>query len=106
MNIDEKRIGLYKWERGESKIAIGFLIANEKAYRNIKSMRIDEEREILDLSDHCMIEVKMNVGRGKKEKWKEWREKYFYRIKKWKKISRGNREVTKWSNGTKYGADK
>lgn len=92
MNIDAKCIGVYTWERGDTKSAIDFVLANERAYRSIQGMRIDEEREILDISDHCMIEVKMNIAREKTEKWREWKETYYYSTKE-QKMDKYRKEI-------------
>jgi len=54
MNIDEKCEGLYTWERGESKSAIDLVLINERGYGLVEGVKIDDERERLDISDHCM----------------------------------------------------
>ena len=35
-------------------------------------MKIDEKKEVFDLSDHCMIELKMNIGVKKKVRKEGW----------------------------------
>lgn len=64
MNIDEKCTGTYTWERGEWKSAIDLVLTNERVYGKFKKMMIDERREVLDISDHCMIIVDMEMENG------------------------------------------
>ena len=78
MNIDEKCEGVYTWRRGESRSAIDLVLVNEKAFSIIQKMIIDENQEIIDLSDHCLVEVEMATGRKERAQWNEVIEGWFY----------------------------
>ena len=67
VNIDEMCRGTYAWERGEQKSAIDLIMTNNKIYNLIESMIIDEERNQIDISDHCIIELRI---KGHKQKRK------------------------------------
>ena len=42
-------------------------------------MIIDESREKMDMSDHCMITIEVKI-RKRDNQWKEWKERYYYSI--------------------------
>ena len=78
LNVDEKCEGVFTWLRGESRSAIDLVMSNEKGYSMIKKVKIDEKQEKIDLSDHCMIEIEMEIGRSRREIWNGWTERWFY----------------------------
>jgi len=77
LNIDDKCIGKITWQRGESISTIDYALANVDMYSMIHNMEIDEEGEKLDISDHKLITVKLNIeNQNKKAKWK-WIERNY-----------------------------
>ena len=81
LNVDERCRGVFTWERGESRSVIDLAMANERGYETFVDMEIDEKREKMDISDHCLIEIRVRT-KMKKKKWKEWMESYYYSTKK------------------------
>ena len=43
---------------------IDFVLCNEKMYDKIEKMNIDDNWEIMKISDHNLIQVNVSVGRG------------------------------------------
>ncbi len=75
--------GIYTWSRGIQKSAIDFVLANKECYGLIQDMYIDEQNEIVDLSDHNLIQLRIkvnttkpNVNQGK------WTETQYYQTDK------------------------
>lgn len=81
MNLDDKCSGTYTWERGEWKSAIDLVLSKENIYGKCKKITIDEKRECIDISDHCMIIIEMEMDYGKGIERKQWKETYFYNSK-------------------------
>ena len=54
--------GIITWEARGMKSAIDYALANRKMFNYYKSMTIDENKEIYDLSDHCLIKVDLEIG--------------------------------------------
>ena len=76
LNGDDRCIGLYTWNRQNLKSAIDFVLMNENAYKSFKKMKIDEEKEIMDISDHNLITIGLettvsNRGSYRKGTWEE-----------------------------------
>ena len=61
MNTDEKCSGKYTWESGNKKSVIDYLLSNEKMYRLVEKVIVDEDKEFFDLSDHNMIKMEINI---------------------------------------------
>ena len=57
LNLEEKCSGTYTWSRGEQKSAIDFIMVNDYALSRFLNMKIDEDGEELDISDHCLIQT-------------------------------------------------
>ena len=55
----------------DQKTAIDYALANRKIFSYYKNMKIDENKELFDLSDHCMLYLTMEIGVGKLEKKEE-----------------------------------
>ena len=53
--------GKVTWEARGLKSAIDYALANQKMMDKYVNMKIDEEREVFDLSDHCMIKVALSL---------------------------------------------
>ena len=78
VNIDGKCEGEITWQRNEMKSTIDFVVVNEKMYELIIGMKIDEKKELFELSDHNMIEIRLNVGIKEKRKNDSWIERKYY----------------------------
>ena len=63
--MDEKTKGIVTWERATQRSTIDYALANREMHKIFLEMTIDEEREVLDLSDHNLIEIKINITRNK-----------------------------------------
>ena len=61
LNLDEKCKGTYTWGRNDQKSVIDYALVNGHCYHLFSEMKIDEEREIFDLSDHNMITVELKL---------------------------------------------
>lgn len=81
LNCDDKCKGLYTWGRRNQKSVIDYVITNNKMYNKFIDMKIDEEKEITDISDHNLIEVKllMEDYLPKKFNNKLWEEHTYYK---------------------------
>ena len=65
----------YTWTRGVQRSVIDFVLVNNLGYKMIYDMYIDEDQEIMDLSDHNLIKIRLNINTNKpifnKDKWTE-----------------------------------
>ena len=81
LNTDEMCKGTYTWERGENRSVIDLVLVNRETYNRVDSMEVDEEREEVDFSDHCMIKVWVKGNKQRREKNdKKWVEKKHYKF--------------------------
>ena len=83
LNGDSKCVGQYTWGRQEQRSAIDFVLVNKELHRHFSEMRIDEEKQVIDLSDHNLVTVAFKAtkkvssfGKGK------WEEIVYYSKKK------------------------
>ena len=67
LNGDMKCEGEITWCRGEQRSVIDFVLVNEAMYKRFHEMKVDENKEKYDLSDHNLIEVnfRMDVKKTK-----------------------------------------
>ena len=77
LNLDEKCSGVYTRVRREQKTAIDYAVVNNRIYEIFNSMHIDENKEIIDGSDHTLLTVNLNVRKDKIKKT-EWKEIIYY----------------------------
>ena len=61
LNLDEACQGTYTWTRNEQKSVIDFVMANKKCYEYFERLLIDEDREILDISDHNVLTLELKI---------------------------------------------
>ena len=62
LNLDEACRGVITREEGRHKSVIDFVLVNEFLYDDFVKMDIDENKELFDLSDHCMIRIDFRFG--------------------------------------------
>lgn len=80
LNDDEKCTGEYTWSREGQRSVIDYFLVTNSTYKRFHSMRIDEEKEIFDLSDHNLMEAEFKTTDERKEyKVKEWVERKYYK---------------------------
>lgn len=76
------------WTRDNQKRNIHYALASDKFYDKDNKMKIDEEQEEVDLLDHNLMEIQLNVKQIKKHyKRKEWICREYYKTDK--RIFRG-----------------
>jgi len=68
MNLDEKCEGVTTWQRGEQKSVIDYALVNVKMYNLIEGLKIDEDEEIMDISDHKLFDIKLRIEECKPTK--------------------------------------
>ena len=61
LNLEEKCDGSVTWEKNGSKSTIDFILTNNEASKGFMEMKIDEEKEIYDLSDHNLIQATFSL---------------------------------------------
>ena len=81
MNNDVKCEGTFTREKGEQKTAIDKVLMNRNLYEKCKSMKIDEDIDILDISYHNLISIEFNARQksGHSFNKKKWVEEEFYK---------------------------
>ena len=72
---EDRCTGMYTWSQDQRKSVINYMLVNKEMYKYYESMHIDENQEIIDLSDHNLITVNLNIGgesesHGSKTEWK------------------------------------
>ena len=63
LNGDERCDGKSTWQQGNKKSSIDHILVNEKMYNRFRGMKIDEDKEVLDFSDHNLISAKFHMNR-------------------------------------------
>ena len=71
LNLSEKCIGRYTFHNNTGKkSAIDHVLVNGKMMEGYKGMYIDENKEQLNISDHCLVRSWYNIGQQVKTNWK------------------------------------
>ena len=84
LNLTEDCIGTYTFESKNGKSAIDHILTNDKLYEGYKGMHIDEERAILNISDHNLVRAWFKTGPSSKPRWMKAKPKMITVIKKMK----------------------
>ena len=81
LNADEKCDGTYTRTRGNQKSAIDWVLMNKEMYGWCERMEIDENKEILECSDHNLISITLNIRKCDKNKFRKatWEEGEYYK---------------------------
>lgn len=82
LNDDMKCEGEITWSRNEQKSVIDFALVTDKLYDKFRKMRIDEDQDIIDISDHNLIEIEIEAKHKRACKSKEWITREFYKTDK------------------------
>ena len=61
LNLDDKCEGTYTRTFKKQKSIIDYVLINNKMYNRFKEMKIDENKEIFDISDHNLITVNFSI---------------------------------------------
>ena len=64
LNLDQNCSGEITWKRNEMESVIDFAITNSKMYGDFNKMTIDDNWDIIDISDHCLITIQININRN------------------------------------------
>ena len=81
LNLDDtKTTGIVTWQRGNQQSTIDYVLANFSMAEKIRSMNIDEDQEVLAISDHNLISVNIEIRKGKKKKKVEYIEYNYFRL--------------------------
>ena len=78
LNTDEKCKGTFTRIRGNQKTTIDYVLVNKKIYENFVQMHIDEEKMIIDGSDHNLITVDLHIRNKNAMKKAKWQTYSFY----------------------------
>jgi len=71
LNLSNKCIGKYTFHNSSGKSAIDHILVNDRMVEGFKGMFIDEEKELLNISDHCLVKAWFNVGPQTRTNWKK-----------------------------------
>ena len=73
LNLDEKCEGRYTRVRGEQRTTVDYILVNKKIYDMFENMRIDENKEVMENSDHVIMSMELKTESRKsgfqKPKW-------------------------------------
>jgi hypothetical protein len=74
INKSEKCIGKWTWSKNNKKSIVDYVLACDKTKEKIQKMNIDDEGEYNILSDHNLIQIKLEIkaqkiNRMKEQKW-------------------------------------
>ena len=78
LNLEDRCEGIYTRVRGEQKTTIDYVLVNDRVYEDFRHMHIDEEKEIIDGSDHTLITVDLEVQKSMGKNKTRWKEVIYY----------------------------
>ena len=77
LNGDDLCIGETTREENGHKSSIDFVLVNDQLYNSFSTMLIDENKELFDISDHCLLKVDLVSKKNKQGNIKTERIDYF-----------------------------
>ena len=80
MNGDQKCEGEITWQSKVSKSAIDFVLVNQCMYDKFRYMKIDENKEKTDLSDHNIVSATFSVLCNQEDQYSETKEIKYLKI--------------------------
>ena len=98
LNQTENCIGINTFNSNKGKSAIDHILVNDKMYGNYKGMHIDEEKILLNISDHCLVRAWFKLGTNIKTKWKKKLKRY-NNLKKMRNHSRNLKQPLPQKSG-------
>ena len=69
LNQSEDCMGTYTFDSATGSSAIDHILVNDKLFKGFKGMHIDEEKEILNISDHNLVRAWFKIGNTLKPNW-------------------------------------
>ena len=82
LNDTDKCKGTYTWSRGQSKSVIDIVLVNSLAFGICDQMKIDEQQEKTDLTDHNLIAISLilNYMHPNYDIRGRWEERIYYKL--------------------------
>ena len=62
LNQSEDCVGTYTFSSKNGKSAIDHILINDKLFTGFKGMNINEDKTLLDISDHCLVRAWFKIG--------------------------------------------
>lgn len=62
LNCDSNCLGTYTWNSRNQRSVIDYILVNRKMYDHYKDMIIDENQEIIDVTDHSLIHARFMLS--------------------------------------------
>ena len=100
LNADDRCNGKYTRVQGAEKSVIDFFLVNEGMYKLFENMKVDEDKEEFDLSDHCCIKADFVMkGREIGTRGERVGEIEFYAVKEESRMMKFVQKVEEQLNG-------
>ena len=71
LNQSEKCVGKYTFHNNKGRSAIDHILVNDRLVEDFRGMYVDEEKELLNISDHCLVRAWFKVGPQPRTNWKK-----------------------------------
>ena len=84
LNQSEDCVGTYTFSSKKGKSAIDHILINDKLFTGFKGMNINEDKTLLDISDHCLVRAWFKIGHTQQIKCRKPTYKNINWIKKMK----------------------
>ena len=82
LNADERCEGVSTRVQGNERSVIDFYLVNERMYGMFERMKVDEHKEMFDMSDHCYLEAGFGVeGERMNSKVNEYEWREYFKVK-------------------------
>ena len=75
LNQTEECIGTYTFNSNNGKSAIDYMLVNDELFGGYKGIHIDEGKELLNISDHCLVRAWFKIGSEENIKWNKQKKK-------------------------------
>ena len=82
LNLSEKCVGKYSFHNNSGRSAIDHILVNDRLVEDFRGIHVDEEKELLNISDHCLVRAWFKVGPQPRINWKKTKFKEIEWIKK------------------------
>jgi len=70
LNQSEKCVGTYTFHSNKGRSAIDHMLVNDRMFEEFRDMYIDEEKELLNISYHCLVRAWFKMGPKQRTNWK------------------------------------
>ena len=82
LNLEEKCEGTYTRIVKEQKTTVDYILVNKKIYDIVEEIEIDENRDILEGSDHVAMRMSLRVKETRGFQKPKWKKENMYQIKR------------------------